>query len=57
MDQPTTEEVRRALLDGPAAADDDPGAVAEADVEFEEVKGRRKEAQDFWEKQVVVLQA
>ena len=42
MEKPTTEEVGRALRDGPAPADDDPGA--EADVE---VEGRRREAQDF----------
>ena len=43
MEKPTTEEVGRALRDGPATADDD-DPDAEADVEFE---GRRREAQDF----------
>jgi len=44
MEKPTTEDVGRALRDGPAAADDDADAVAEADVEFEEVKGRGQES-------------
>ena len=37
MEIPTTEEVGRALRDGPA----------DADAEDEEVEGRRREAQDF----------
>jgi len=55
MEKPTTEDVGRALRDGPAAADD-ADAVAEANVEFEGVKGRGREGQNFWEKRVVVLQ-
>jgi len=39
----TTEEVGRALRDGPA----------DADAEEEEVEGRRREVQDFWEGVVV----